>query len=144
MKRLVIIAILSTICGMTAMAQDRPTGTHHSTGGDRGGITSFVAILQAEFVDPYIEVYGCEDASYDVIVSTGSSVVWNEIIGGEYGNVINYEFSTTRSYVITLTSLQQGTTFVWKLENGVLNGSGIPNLGNITNQKKIIVVPLEY
>lgn len=133
MKRIIIITILAVICGINAMAQDRPTGTHQSTGGDRTEFFTLVSVLTPEFDDPNIVVYGCEDAYYDVTVTMGSSIEFNDIIGRERGNTINYEFSTDRSYVITLTSLLQGTTIVWRLDNGVLNGSRIPNLGGVTN-----------
>ena len=133
MKRIIIITILAVICGITAMAQDRPNGTHHSSGGDRTEFFTRVSVLVPVFDDPNIVVYGCEDAYYDVTVTMGSSIEFNDIIGRERGNTINYEFSTDRSYVITLTSLLQGTTIVWRLDNGVLNGSRIPNLGGVTN-----------
>lgn len=38
MKRICIITILAVICGMTAMAQNRPDMAHQNTGRDRGGI----------------------------------------------------------------------------------------------------------
>lgn len=134
MKRIYII-ILITICGMTAMAQNRPTGTHQSSGGDRDGIVSFTEMLMLQFnEDGLIEVTGCENDYYNVTITKESSLVWVGIIGKEHGNVISYNhFDAVATYVITLTS-SRGSTTVWKLENGVLNGSRIPNWGNATDQ----------
>ena len=135
MKRFYII-ILITICGMTAMAQNRPTGTHQSSGGDRGGIVSFTEVLMLQFnEDGLIEVTGCENDYYSVTITKDSSFVWGGIIGREHGNVIEYNnFDAVATYVITLTS-SRGSTTVWKLENGVLNGFRTPNWGGVTDHK---------
>jgi len=135
MKRFYLIAILFAIASLTAMAQDKPDMTHQTTGEDRDGIVSFKTILTPLYDEPYIEVLGCEDSYYDVTVTIGMKCMWNGIIGREYGTVINYEFSSTKSYVITVTSLQGASHYVWRLENGVLNGSSrLPNWEGITDQ----------
>lgn len=139
MKRL-YIAILITICGMTAMAQDRPDINHQTTGRDRDGIITYAMMLTPVYDEPYVEVYGCENNYYDVTVSTGRVIDWYGIIGKEYGTVIDYEFSSTMSYVITVTS-SQGSTVVWRLENGVLNGSKMP-WGGITDLTRFDQIPL--
>lgn len=41
MKRIFFIIILSTICGMTALAQDRPDMINQSTGGNHDGVVYF-------------------------------------------------------------------------------------------------------
>lgn len=135
MKRFYII-ILITMCGMTAMAQNRPTGTHQTTGGDRDGIVSFAEVLLLQFnEDGLIEVMGCENDYFNVTITKESTFVWGGIIGKEYGNVIEYNsFDLSATYVITLTS-SRGSTTAWKLENGVLNGSRMPNWGGVTDHK---------
>lgn len=142
MKRFYII-ILITICGMTAMAQNRPTGTHQTSGGDRGGIVTFTEVLVLQFnEDGLIEVMGCENDNYIVSITRETSFVWNGIIGRNYGNVIQYnDFLASATYVITLTN-SRGSTTVWKLENGVLNGSRIPTRGELSDQTKIDLSPL--
>ena len=135
MKRL-YIAILITICGMTAMAQDRPDINHQTTGRDRTEITMFSEVLQLQYnEDGMIEVLGCGNDYFNVTITKDLSCVWFGIIGREYGNVINYDFQTIGTYVITLTN-SQGSTTVWRLENGILYGSKLPNLGEVTNQRK--------
>ena len=136
MKRF-YIAIMITICGLTAMAQDRPDMTHQTTGRDRGGLTIFTEFLQLQFnEDGLIEVMGSENEYFNVTITRETVCVWTGIIGREYGNVINYhDFSIVATYVITLTS-SRGSTTVWRLENGVLNGSRIPRWGDVTDQIK--------
>ena len=133
MKRFYIIAILITICSMTAMAQNRPDITHQSTGRDRGGVVSLVELLTPVFTEPYIMVYGCENSNYDVTVVKGASLEWNGNIGKDYGAIIDYAFLSTESYVITVTNSR--VSYEWRLEYGVLNGSRMPNWGGITDLK---------
>ena len=135
MKRFYIIAILITICGMTAMAQNSKGMAHQSTGRDRDGITTFCELLQLQFNDEgMIEVIGCENDYYNVSITKDLSCVWNGIIGRGFGNIITYnDFSPAGTYMITLTS-SRGSITVWKLENGVLNGSNMPNWGGISDQ----------
>ncbi|MBQ6165960.1 MAG: hypothetical protein IJK41_00780 [Muribaculaceae bacterium] len=79
---------------------------------------------------------GSENEYFNVTITRETVCVWTGIIGREYGNVINYhDFSIVATYVITLTS-SRGSTTVWRLENGVLNGSRIPSWGDVTDQIK--------
>lgn len=133
MKRFYIIAILITICSLTAMAQNRPDITHQSTGRDRGGIVTFTEILTPVYTEPYIMVYGCENNLYDVTVFKGASFDWNGFIGRDYGAIIDYAFLSTESYVIIVTNSRG--SYEWRLENGVLDGSKMPNWGGITDLK---------
>ena len=137
MKRFYIFAILITICGMTAMAQNRPTGTHTSSGGDRDGVVYFTEVLQLYFnAEGMIEVMGCENDYYHVTIDRESSLVWSGIIGRERGNVIEYDsYALNATYVITLTN-SRGSTTVWRLENGALIGSIMPNRGGKADQTR--------
>ena len=134
MKRFYIIAIL-IISGMTAMAQNRPDITHQTTGDDRRGIVSFTDMLQLQFNDEgMIEVIGCGSNYYRVNVTQGTANVWSETIGREKGNVINYDFPEIGTFLITLTN-SRGSTTLWRLENGVINGSSrIPNWGEVATK----------
>lgn len=137
MKRIFIIAILITVCGLSAMAQNRPDMTHQSTGRDRDELPSYSAALELQFNDEgLIEVLGCENEYYNVTITRETAYVWNGIIGKEYGNVIAYNgFETTATYLITLTS-SRGTTSLWRLEYGILTGSRVPNWGGVIDQRK--------
>ncbi|MBR6947442.1 MAG: hypothetical protein IKH53_05750 [Muribaculaceae bacterium] len=141
MKRL-YIAILITICGMTAMAQDRPDMTHQTTGRDRDGFDSYEMLMLQFNEDGLIEVSGCENTNYQVTITRESIPVWYGMIGKDYGNVINYtSFAVTSTYIITLTS-SRGST-VWRLENGILIGSKLPNWGGPLNHYKTDLDPLK-
>jgi len=140
MKRFYLIAILMTICGMTAMAQDRPDITHQTTGRDRIDIVSITTILTPVFDEPYIFVNGCENTYCEVAVTEGTVMEWWGVIGKEYGTMIEYEFSCDKSYVITLKS-SQGSTMVWRLENGVLNGTR-KTWGDMSDQIFFDYIPL--
>lgn len=133
MKRFYIIAIL-IISGMTAMAQDRPDITHQTTGDDRLERTTETIQLQFNN-DGRIELVGGGNHYYNVNVTSGIENIWQETIGREKGNVINYDFPIIGTFLITLTSSQ--STTLWRLENGVLNnGSRIPKWGEVADQMK--------
>ena len=126
MKRF-YIAILITICGMTAMAQNNSGMAHQTPDKNRKDIAIFTQVLTPIYSEPFIVVYGCENKNYDVTVTKGGLFDWNGTIGKDYGAIIDYTFLSTESYVITITNSQ--VFYEWRLENGVLNGSKCPNWG---------------
>ena len=134
MKRFYIIAILMTMCGMTAMAQDRPDITHQTTGEDRDIVPNFTEWPQPFFnTDGKIEVIGCYRYSYNVTITSDNSYVWSGVIGKGHSNVIDYnEFYDDVTYLITLTS-SRGSTTRWRLENGIFVDPLLPGCGGITN-----------
>ena len=70
MKRIYIITILAAICGLTAMAQNRPDIAHQNTGRDRieFGFYADQPTLVYDDVTNEIAVYGNESEFYDVII----------------------------------------------------------------------------
>ena len=107
MKRFNIIAILITICGITAMAQDRPDLTHQ-TGGDDRNIFKFIMDVPTLTYDEdaqEIIVQGSQAEYYTVSITATPSqmVVLETVIDGEY-DVIDVSMLTAGSYDISLTS----------------------------------------
>ena len=77
MKRIYIITILAVICGMTAMAQNRPDMAHQNTGRDRGGF-AFHAIPIITYND-YLQQLTIVSNNVDAFELTITSVATHEI-----------------------------------------------------------------
>ena len=124
MRRLFFITIMMTICGMTAMAQDRPDLTNQSGGGNHGGIVCLTQqpTLVYEEENEQIVVYGCETDFYDVKITMQSiqGIVWQGTIDGEYG-IISTAALINGTYNIILTN-DNGTSFTWSFNRA----SGAP------------------
>jgi len=137
MKRIYIIAILITMCGLSAMAQDRPDLTHQTGGGDRN-VFKFVNDQPTLIYDAgamEIQVTGSESAFYNVEITsqTSTMLILQTVIDGEY-DVIDASMLTTEGYVVALTS-SQGNTFTWIFNNGqLLRG---PNTQSISTRSSI-------
>ena len=106
MKRFFIITILATICGMTAMAQNRPDVTQQTTGGNHEEIpTFFVAnpVLTYDAADQVIIVNGVSEY-YDVEVKIAGTVavIFTTTVEGDMG-VIDVASLGNNVYIITLT-----------------------------------------
>lgn len=134
MKRFYLIAILITICGMTAMAQNSSGMAHHTPDKNR-----LPVVINQEFLQPFInyegkiEVIGCENYYYTVKITKESSFVWSGTIGKGYDNVIDFnDFEENVTYLITVMS-SQGFTTVWRLENGIFINPYMPDRGGETN-----------
>ena len=127
MKRF-YIAILITICGLTAMAQDRPDMTHQSTGRDRGGIVLFAdrPTLVFNSEENQIEVYGNESDYYNVTITRASLVVYTATIDGNY-DVIDVSNMSNGIYVIALTS-SRGNTYQWTFNQDLHGNNGFPEV----------------
>ena len=127
MKRF-YITILITICGLTAMAQDRPDITHQSTGRDRGGIVLFAdrpnLVFDAE--ENQIEVYGNESDYYNVSITKAGLVVYTAMIDGNY-DVIDASILSNGTYAIALTS-SHGNTYQWTFDQDLQGSSGLPEV----------------
>jgi hypothetical protein len=145
MKRFYLIAILITICGMTAMAQNNSGMAHHTPDKNR-----LPVVINQEFLQPFInyegkiEVIGCVNYYYTVTITKGLSFVWSETIGKGYDNVIDFnDFEEDVTYVINVMS-SQGTTIVWRLENGVFIDPYLPGRGGVTNHLFDEIPLLDY
>ena len=128
MKRFYIIAILITIAGMTAMAQNRPDITHQSTGRDRGGVVFYAdrPTLVFDNVTNQIEVYGSDSDYYNVAITstTNNQVVFTAVIDGNY-DIIDANIMSSGAHVIALTS-SHGNTYRWTFDQGLQGGIILP------------------
>ena len=106
MKRIFIITILATICGMTAMAQDRPDVTQQTTGGNHNDIPTFSVArpsLTYNAADHEIIVNGmAEYYSVEVKIASNLAVVFTTTVEGDMG-VIDVSALANDVYIITLT-----------------------------------------
>ena len=109
-----------TICGMTAMAQDRPDITQQTGGGDHSGV-SFMQMPTLVYDEEakQIEVFGCNTDYYDVLIklqSTGD-IVWQGTIDGVH-DIIDVSFLMNGTYTISLTN-DKGYTYRWTFNGGL-------------------------
>ena len=115
MKRFYFISILITICGLTAMAQNRPDLTHQTGGGDRTIFNIVIDKPTLSFVQANheITVQGNNSEFYAVSVSLQDSEapICETVIDGEY-DVIDVSMLTSGNYVIALTS-SHGNIYTW-------------------------------
>ena len=106
MRRLIIITILATICGMTAMAQDRPDITRQTTGGNHGGVGSYnlaMPVLTYDAVSHEIIVNGnAEQYNVEVTIASNHALVLSMVVEGDMG-VIDAAILTNDVYNIALT-----------------------------------------
>lgn len=132
MKRLYFI-ILITICGLTAMAQDRPDMTHQSTGRDRMGYKFDKPTLVFDNALNQIAVYGCASEYYDVTITSQLSqqVIYMTVINGIY-DIIDTSIMPSGAYIITLTS-QRGNIYKWTFDQG-LQDNLLPGTYNFVDQ----------
>ena len=127
MKRIFIITILITICGLAAMAQDRPDLTHQSTGRDRVGFKIDEPTLIYDSEMNQIAVYGCGSEYYDVIITSATTqqVVYMTVIDGHY-DIIDASVMTSGIYTLELTS-SRGNVYQWMFDQGL--GQSVNNIG---------------
>ena len=127
MKRIFIISILITICGITAMAQNRPDMTHQSTGRDRMGSKIYVdqPVLVYDNTSNQIAVYGSESEYYHVTITLVSTqdVVFTATINGDY-DIIDASIMSSGTYNIALTS-SHGNTYRWTFDHGLQSSFGV-------------------
>ena len=106
MKRFFIITILATICGMTAMAQNRPDVTQQTTGGNHDMVPTFSAArpnLTYNAADQVIIVNGMSEYYNVEVKLTGTNVViFTTTVEGDMG-VIDVASLGNNVYIITLT-----------------------------------------
>ena len=121
MKRIYIIAILITVCGLTAMAQDRPDMTHQTTGRDRVEFKSYAdqPNLVYDSETNQIAVYGNESEFYDVNITSLATqqIVFIAVINGQY-DIIDAAIMSNGSYQITLVS-SHGNVYQWTFDHGL-------------------------
>lgn len=105
MKRFIIITILATIAGMTAMAQDRPDVTHQTTGGDRIDITTVNVsrpVLTYDAEEQEITVRGFADFYIvEVTLANDDALIHSTVVEGDMG-VIDASMLVGGVYDITL------------------------------------------
>ena len=141
MKRIYIITILAAICGLTAMAQNRPDIAHQNTGRDRieFGFYADQPTLVYDDVTNEIAVYGNESEFYDVIIMSASSqqVVLVTVIDGTY-DIIDASIMSSGAYTIELTS-SHGNIYRWTFNQGLegLTAPGITldKIGDLMNRR---------
>ncbi len=127
MKRFYFISILITICGLTAMAQNRPDLTHQTGGGDRTifNIVIDKPTLTFDQANHEITVQGNNSEFYAVSVSPQDSEapIYEAVIDGEY-DVIDVSTLTSGNYMIALTS-SHGNIYTWTFNytSGLAYGS---------------------
>ena len=125
MKRY-IIAILITICGLTAMAQNRPDMTHQSTGRDRIEVKLYADQPQLVYDNTtnQIAVYGNESEYYYVTITSSSTlqVVFSSIISGDY-DIIDASIMSSGTYYLSLMS-SHGNSYQWTFNQGLQGGTG--------------------
>jgi len=134
MKRIYIITILITICGLAAMAQDRPDLTHQSTGRDRLGYKLDQPTLVYDSEANQIVVYGCGSEYYDVMITSASTqqVVYVTIIDGHY-DIIDASIMSSGVYTLELTS-SRGNKYQWVFDQGLDQSIyGIGKKGELIN-----------
>lgn len=141
MKRIYIITILAAICGLTAMAQNRPDIAHQNTGRDRieFGFYADQPTLVYDDVTNEIAVYGNESEFYDVIIMSASSqqVVLVTVIDGTY-DIIDASIMSSGAYTIELTS-SHGNIYRWTFNQGlegiVVPGITLDKIGDLMNRR---------
>lgn len=133
MRRFIYIIILATMCGMTAMAQNRPTGTHHSSGGDRGG---FIIMLDRpeliyNDVNQIIEVYGNESDYYDFVITNDATQLICDAgqLDGNFA-IINASYMVQHggTYTIELTSSNHNV-YHWTFDGDLKKGNFPDGIG---------------
>jgi len=131
MKRLYIFTtiLLMTICGMTAMAQDRPDITHQTGGGDRDktpGVFFAQPTLEYDQETNLITVYGFDTFYYDVVITMQSTgmIVWQGMIDGVCG-IIDASILINGTYVIKLID-DGGRYYTWTFDSSMC-GTRLPN-----------------
>ena len=114
MKRFYII-ILITICGITAMAQDRPDLTHQTNSDDRDRmwLTCDMPSLVYDETAQVILVEGSESVYYIATITSQANqmVMLETVIDGEY-DTIDVSMLTAGTYTIALTS-SRWNTYTW-------------------------------
>lgn len=135
MKRVYIITILAVICGMTAMAQNRPDNAHQTNGKDRIENRFFAdqPTLVYDNETNQIIVYGNDSEFYDVVITSAEQVVLITIINGEY-DIIDASCMSSGTYVVSLTS-SRGNTYRWNFDQGL---QGICNLGGLEKRGDLL------
>ena len=128
MKRFVYIIILATICGMTAMAQDRPDITRQTSGGNHEWMPTHrihMPTINYDEESCTITIIGDGASGYylvDVInTSTGVSVL-STMIDGNVG-VIDATMLLDDSYLITITD-DKGVAFSYLFDGALHTSSG--------------------
>ena len=138
MKRLSIIAILITICGITAMAQDRPDLTHQTGGDDRSIHKIFVdmptVVYDADAEEIIVE--GSQSSYYTATITSQSTqmIEFETIIDGEY-DIIDVSMLMPGTYTLTLTS-SNDNSYSWTFSPGLglfYNRASGKTVGIVTN-----------
>ena len=133
MKRFIYIAIHITVCGITAMAQDRPDISHQTGGGDRikFGIVYDKPTLTIDNEAQEIIVEGSDSEYYIVSITHASTqaVILESVIDGVY-DIIDMSMLTSGSYIISLTS-SHWNTYSWTYENGQISNYGSASVNGL-------------
>ena len=140
MKRLFIISIILSICGIVAMAQD-PVSSHQSTGRDRLDVFTDLRQPTVNYDDGKLLISNGTGQYHAVITSlTTQFVVIDMTIDGAEGE-IDIAYLEDGKYMLALTG-NAGITYRWTIDKGGIiqidpYGFGISPLSGTTNRDGI-------
>ena len=140
MKRLFIISIILSICGIVAMAQD-PVSSHQSTGRDRLDYMTDFRQPTVSYDDGMIIISNGNGLYHDVLTSlTTQFVVIDMIIDGDEGE-IDIAYLEDGKYMLALTG-NAGITYRWTIDKGGIiqidpYGFGISPQSGVSNRNGI-------
>ncbi len=134
MKRIYIIAILTIMCSLAAMAQDKEVVNHQTTGRDRFETTARVSLPTINYDSDnqlIIIAWNCSANQYDVIITSKTTLetVLTETVYGPYGE-IDVTGLDDDSYEMTLVA--SGAIIIWNFEKGGGNAKFPDSIGFIT------------
>ena len=140
MKRFIFISIMAAICGMTAMAQNRPDVVQQTTGGNHDDIPTFSVarpVLNYDADVQEITVIGMlEYYDVEMTLASNNAVVYSATVEGDMG-VINVESLTHDVYNITLTGGGRQYRYIFNASTGTVTFRGFGGTGSITPQSVI-------
>jgi hypothetical protein len=140
MKRLFIISIILSICGIVAMAQD-PVSSHQSTGRDRLDYMTDFRQPTVSYDDGMIIISNGNGLYHAVLTSlTTQFVVIDMIIDGDEGE-IDIAFLEDGKYMLALTG-SAGITYRWTIDKGGIiqidpYGFGVSPQSGVSNRNGI-------
>jgi len=134
MKRIYIITIMTILCSMAAMAQNRPDMAHQTNGGNRYEEMTSLSV-------PVVSLLGNKLAVTNI---TGSWTMW---ITDEFGaycvyprtyygpqNDISVSIDNNEEYVLTITT-SAGITYRWHIDGGFIYLYGCGDFDSIVSPK---------
>ena len=113
MKRIYIITILAVICGLTAVAQNRPDMAHQNTGRDREGfVIHAIPVITYNDYSQQLSI-ACDNVNFFELTITSMAtheVVYQEIFEGSSAT-INVSFLENNGVYLIEYLDSEGTTY---------------------------------